>query len=330
MQEKMNQMLRLVQMHHATDIHFIMKQDKVTVSMRGLYGMEAVYSPALDVSLFNYLKYLSNLDLGNLSVPQSGNFQYEYQGSLLYFRFSILTTLQMQTAVLRILNNHEQIELEDLTDDKRQYQSFVNWTRTRSGLIVLSGPTGSGKTTTLHAILHRIADNHHLNVVSLEDPIEIFDDSYLQLQINERSNFSYEEGIKQLMRHDPDVIMIGEIRDPNSAKMLLRSALSGHLIFTTIHAKCCSEAIKRLNEFGLSNEELKHTLSAVASQRLYPAAGTKGRRCIYEIMEKEDLSYCLEHHKEKAGYRNIFSNIQKAVDAHQISEKDAAFDLVNQ
>ena len=330
MQEKMNQMLRLAKQHHATDIHFVMKKDKVSVSLRGLYGMENIYSPALDASLFHYLKYLSNLDLGNLSVPQSGNFQYEYEGTVLYFRFSLLSTIHMQTAVLRILNNHEEIEIEDLSDNRKQLESFIQWTRTRSGLIVLSGPTGSGKTTTLHAILHRIADDHHLQVISLEDPIEIFDDSYLQLQINERNNFSYEEGIKQLMRHDPDVIMIGEIRDPKSARMLLRSALSGHLIFTTIHAKCCSEAIKRLNEFGLSNEELLHTLSAVASQRLYPSEGKEGRTCIYEIMEKEDLRYCLEHRKEKEGYRNIFANIRSAVEEHRISEKDASFDLVDQ
>lgn len=330
MEEKMNQMLRLAQTHHATDIHFVMKKDKLTVSLRGLYGMEQIYSPALDVSLFNYLKYLSNMDLGNLSVPQSGNFQYEYQGTLLYFRFSLLSTIHMQTAVLRILNNHGEIELEDLSSASSQLQSFLSWTKTRSGLIVLSGPTGSGKTTTLHAILHRIADNHHLQVISLEDPIEIFDDSYLQLQINEKNHFSYEEGIKELMRHDPDVIMIGEIRDPKSARMLLRSALSGHLIFTTIHAKCCSEAIKRLNEFGLSNEELLHTLTAVASQRLYPSKGKEGRTCIYEIMEKEELTYCLEHREEKEGYHNIFSNIQKAVDEGKIYEKDAAFDLIDE
>ncbi|RGC52624.1 ATPase, T2SS/T4P/T4SS family [Absiella sp. AM29-15] len=330
MQEKMNQMLRLAQLHHATDIHFVMKKEKLSVSMRGLYGMEEIYSPALDASLFHYLKYLSNLDLGNLSVPQSGNFQYTYEGNLLYFRFSLLTTLHMQTAVLRILNNHSEIELKDLTKDQAQLQSFMNWTKIRSGLIVLSGPTGSGKTTTLHAILHQIANDHHLQVVSLEDPIEIFDDSYLQLQINEKNNFSYEEGIKQLMRHDPDVIMIGEIRDPSSARMLLRSALSGHLIFTTIHAKSCSEAIKRLNEFGLSNEELTHTLSAIVNQRLYPSANGKGRVCIYEIMEKEELQYCLAHGQSKKTYRDISANICAAVSKGWIKEKDASYDLVTE
>ena len=330
MQEKMNQMLHLAMQHEATDIHFVVKSGIVKVSMRGLFGMEDIFCPALDLSLFHYLKYLSNLDLGNQSVPQSGNFQYKYQDELLYFRFSLLTTLQMQTAVLRILNNHEEFSLEQLTNDKKQIASFLNWTKARSGLIVFSGPTGSGKTTTLHAILHQIAKGHRLNVVSLEDPIEIFDDSYLQLQINERSNFTYEEGIKQLMRHDPDVIMIGEIRDPKSAQMLLRSALSGHLIFTTIHAKCCMEAIKRLNEFGLSNDDLLHTLSAVVSQRLYPRKSRKGRICIYEIMEQENLCYCLTQRKEKEGYQNIFQRIKEYVACDEIAYKEAEADLITQ
>ena len=106
MQEKMNQMLRLAQLHHATDIHFVMKKEKLSVSMRGLYGMEESIHQ-LDASLFHYLKYLSNLDLGNLSVPQSGNFQYTYEGNLLYFRFSLLTTLHMQTAVLRYIKQSQ-------------------------------------------------------------------------------------------------------------------------------------------------------------------------------------------------------------------------------
>lgn len=330
MQEKMDHMLHIAAQHQATDIHFVVKQEKVSVSMRGLYGMEDIFSPAIDLTLFRYLKYMSNLDLGNQTLPQSGNFQYVFQGELLYFRFSLLTTVQMQTAVLRILNNHEPIALESLTTDKQQYASFLSWTKVRSGLVVLSGPTGSGKTTTLHAILHKIAQEHRLQVVSLEDPIEIFDDSYLQLQINEKNKFTYEEGIKQLMRHDPDVIMIGEIRDPKSAQMLLRSALSGHLIFTTIHAKCCREAIKRLNEFGLHNDELLHTLSAVVSQRLYPMKGKKGRVCIYEIMEQEALAYCLQEHTEPKDYQNIYHRIAAAVAAGKITKKEAAYDLIAQ
>lgn len=211
--------------------------------------------------------------------------------------------------------------------DRKQTDSFLNWTKTRSGLIVLSGPTGSGKTTTLHAILKRIAKENRLHVVSLEDPIEIFDDSYLQLQINEAGGFTYEEGIKELLRHDPDVIMIGEIRDPTTARMLLRCALSGHLIFTTIHAKCCSEAIKRLLEFGLRREELYHTLSAVCAQRLYKRKGTQERVCIYEILEQNELDAYFHEEQLPQQHRDIFQEIQLAVSKGIVAQEEAVIDL---
>lgn len=327
MKEKFDQLLYMIFKYHATDVHFTQMRQKLKVTIRGLEGLEELHNAAFDTSLFNYLKYLSNLDLGNSSVAQSGNFQKEYQGEMLYFRFSLLPTFDKQTAVLRILNNHEQINLENLSYQKKQYNSFLNWTKTRSGLVILSGPTGSGKTTTLHAILQRIAEENRLHVVSLEDPIEIFDDSYLQLQINENSNFTYEEGIRQLMRHDPDVIMIGEIRDPKTARMLLRSALSGHLIFTTIHAKCCSEAIRRLEEFGLSADDLRHTLTAVCSQRLYMEKGKKGRICIYEILEKEELSHYFEEGEVSETHKDMFDEISYAVEQGKITKKEASIDL---
>lgn len=327
MKEKFEQLLHVIKKQDATDIHMTLVHQQVFVTIRGMYGLQEVRNNAFDTGLFNYIKYLSNLDLGNASVPQSGNFQYDYQNEILYFRFSLLVTLDKQTAVLRVLNNHAHIALEDLSYQKKQFTSFVNWTKTRSGLVILSGPTGSGKTTTLHAILQRIANEKRLHVVSLEDPIEIYDDSYLQLQINEKNNFTYEEGIRQLMRHDPDVIMIGEIRDPKTAQMLLRSALSGHLIFTTIHAKCCSEAIKRLQEFGLTCEDLCHTLSAVSSQRLYMAKGKKGRICIYEILEKDELQKYLQTNKLPEGHQDIFEEIRQAVEEGKITKKEAALDL---
>lgn len=327
MKEKFDQLLNIIFKYHATDVHFTQVRQRLKVTVRGMYGLEELHNAAFDVSLFNYLKYLSNLDLGNSSLAQSGNFQREYQGETLYFRFSLLPTFDKQTAVLRILNNHEEITLENLSYQKKQYNSFLSWTKTRSGLVILSGPTGSGKTTTLHAILQRIAQDNRLHVVSLEDPIEIFDDSYLQLQINENSSFTYEEGIRQLMRHDPDVIMIGEIRDPQTARMLLRSALSGHLIFTTIHAKSCSEAIRRLQEFGLSNDDLAHTLTAVCSQRLFMEKGKKGRTCIYEILEKEELQTFFKEGHTSEKHKDIFEEISYAVEQGKITQKEASVDL---
>lgn len=330
MKEKFEQLLHMANQKKVTDIHFILMKHHLQVQVRGWNGLESIHNSAFDEGLFHYLKYISKLDLGNTLQPQNGNFTYHFQNEKLYFRFSLLPTLEKQTAVLRILNNHNEITLENLSSSKSQYQSFLSWTKTRSGLIVLSGPTGSGKTTTLHAILKKIASDNRLRVVSLEDPIEIVDQSYLQLQINEAIGFTYEEGIRELMRHDPDVIMIGEIRDSKTARMLLRSALSGHLVFTTIHAKNCLEAIKRLYEFGLSKQDLHHTLTAVTAQRLYRRKRIKERVCIYEILEREELDYYFENQEYPKMHNDIYQEIKNAISKGILSKEEAIIDLSNE
>lgn len=327
MRQRMEQLLRLAELHEVSDIHFLVRGRFVQVTMRTINGLEEMNSSAFDLHLFNYLKYLANLDLGNAMRAQSGNFTYSYQQETLFFRFSLLHTIEKQTGVLRILNPRKRLDIYSLSEEEAARSSFLRWSSARSGLVVLSGPTGSGKTTTLHAILHHMATNHALRVVSLEDPIEIVDDAYLQLQINEASSFSYEEGLKQLLRHDPDVIMIGEIRDASTARMVLRCALSGHMVFTTVHAKSCVEALKRLEEFGLPAHELRGTLSALCAQRIYKRKNGKGRICLYEILEKEELAHFFAKKELPKGHATIFDHIRHAAQAGQIDEKEAGYDL---
>ncbi|MEG0409396.1 MAG: ATPase, T2SS/T4P/T4SS family [Erysipelotrichaceae bacterium] len=327
MQKKLASLLNIANHYYASDIHFIVQQEHVKISIRGIRGIVELHDEAFDYSLFNYLKYLANLDLGNMTLPQSGNFQLELDGKELYFRFSLLISAHLQTAVLRILNNHQSININQLSNDHKQCRSFYNWTKFRSGLIILSGPTGSGKTTTLHALLEEIAYNKRLKIITLEDPIEIVADSYLQLQINEKANFTYEEGIKQLLRHDPDVIMIGEIRDEATAKMAYRCALTGHMVFSTIHAKSSVEAIKRLEELGLKRKDLIGTLTAISAQRIYAGKGRKQRVCVYEILEKNELIEYLETGNIISHHFNIEDEIREAIKKGWISKKEASIDI---
>lgn len=313
----------------ATDIHFVLSSQQESCSIRSIKGFEEITDVQIS-SLFHYLKYRANLNLGNLSVPQSGTFSEEFEGNCYYFRFSCLTTLQSQTGVLRILNNHAGVHIDNCSTDPQQNKIFQNWCQQRSGLILFTGPTSSGKTTTLHAILENIAKEGKLKVITLEDPIEIVDSSYLQLQVNEKLNFTYEEGIKQLLRHDPDVIMIGEVRDAQTAKNVFRAALSGHLVFTTLHAKSATEAIKRFCEFGFTPDELLHTLTAVVNQRLYPNYTKKGRVCIYEILQGKELNLYLSTQQLPANHSTIFDQIEKAVENKTIRRKDAKVDLLDQ
>ena len=321
MKAKFEKLIKEALQLQVTDIHFSFSKKQVKISLRTLHGFKLLPPDEEALGLLNYLKYCANLDLGNMGKPQSGQFESVIDGRCLYFRFSYLMTLQVESAVLRILGQQQNLTLEQLSDDRRVQRVFATWTHLRNGLILLSGPTGSGKTTTLNAILSKIAENQQLKVISLEDPIEIVNDSYLQLQINEKINFTYEEGIKQLLRHDPDVIMIGEVRDENTAKMAYRCALSGHLVFTTIHTKCASEAIKRLLEFGLTANELSGTLSAVMNQRLFASKKGKGRICIYEILDREMLQRAI--YGEQIQHEDIFQLIKKAAEYGNIYKKDA-------
>lgn len=131
---------------------------------------------------------------------------------------------------------------------------------------MFSGPTGSGKTTTLYTLLNAVQNK---KIFTLEDPVEVVNEKYVQIQINEKQHMSYADGIKQLMRHDPDIIMIGEIRDETAAKMAVRCALTGHLVVSTIHSFSCVSTILRMLDLGVEKYQLKDVLKGISSQRLF-------------------------------------------------------------
>ena len=319
MKEKMNTLLHVMLQAQATDVHFQVKKHQLMVTMRTNAGIEPIHSSAIDQCLFNYLKFISHLDLGYGKTAQNGNFEYMYRQQRYQFRFSLLQTAEQQTAVLRILNNHAPIVLDNLTTDPSVIETFRLWCKQSAGLVLLSGPTGSGKTTTLHALLQYIAVHYKKRVVSLEDPIEIPDASFVQLQINEDSGFTYERGIKELLRHDPDVLMIGEIRDSYSARMLIRSALTGHLVFSTIHAKDCLEVLFRLQDFGISNEDITETLLGITSQRLMSNYDKSAKLCLYETFNAVDLSYYQKHHELSPTHKTMDTILQNAFQNKEIS-----------
>lgn len=321
MKRQFHALIALAMKHQATDIHFTKVDHKIRATLRGKDGLQDIQSTMIDVSLLNYLRYIAHLDLGSGYLGQSGNFRYEFQGEQLNFRFSYLSTTKNVTAVLRILNHHEKYALADIVLEP-QLSSFKRWCQLASGLIVLSGPTGSGKTTTLHACMRDISSRGTQRIVTLEDPIEIIDESYIQLQINEKASFTYEYGIKELMRHDPDVVMIGEVRDESSAKMMIRLALSGHLVFTTIHARNAIGVIHRLRQFGIDIDDLKVALVAVSSQRLFTRKNSCAKICVFEILEGENLTKAL-YHEELCNHHSLEDEINNIYQKGWIYEEDA-------
>ena len=327
MEERLNYLVYLMLSQRASDVHFVFQHEELRVQMRGMRGMERLRDARIDERLYHYLKYISNLDLANSNEPQSGRFTHIYDGKRYFFRFSVLTTIQTQTGVLRILNNHSIQRLEQLSVQKSSIAVFQKWICYRTGLLLMCGPTGSGKTTTLHTLLRLISVKQNRKVITLEDPIEIIDGHYLQLQINEKAGFTYEEGIRQLLRHDPDVIMLGEIRDRDTAKMAYRCALTGHLVFSTIHAKDAYEALYRMEELGLSRYELHEVIKGIAAQRLCIRYKRKERTCIYEILAGQELEEFFISGKPSKKHKTIQKEIHDAVEQQLIDAKEAFYDL---
>ena len=215
MEERFEKLLQLALEEKATDIHFNIIDDEITIALRGIRGLKSVPAERADINLFNYLQYQAHLDITSLSKPQSGAFSYYYRSVFYDFRFAVMSTSKRRNGVLRILNCHEGLSLDELTYDKAVQDVFSQWLTLRSGLILFTGLTGSGKTTTLYSLL-RMAKGK--TVFSLEDPIEVAQENVVQMEINEKTGFSYDEGIRQIRRHNPDIIMIGEIRDEKSLR----------------------------------------------------------------------------------------------------------------
>ena len=306
MEERLIELIELALNNHATDIHFTIKNNKVIIELRINKQLYSVKPKINDDKFYRYLMYRANLDLALRSLPQTGHFNIIIKNKRIALRFACLNSHDLSCGVLRLLNNHEKLEIEDLCNDQYIINCFKKICNLSTGLVVFSGPTSSGKTTTLYSILQHIQNK---KIYTLEDPIEIYDDHYVQLQINEANNFDYAQGIKQLMRHDPDIIMIGEIRDEIAAKMAIRCALTGHLVFTTIHASNCLLAIERLLELDVMRLQLKDCLSYVFNQRLMNYYD--GYIGIYEVLTPEEINYFFQYEKLPMEHEDIEIKLKK-------------------
>lgn len=307
----------------ATDIHFTIERNEVTVQFRLRQQIIEMPQETCSLRLFRYLQYRANLDISNLSQPQTGQFEMEVANEHLSLRFAVLSSLNLVSGVLRILNAEFDLKPDDLSLDKKQVQQLKKLFQRRTGLILLTGPTGSGKTTTLYTLLNQIENR---KIFTLEDPIEIYSRRYVQLQINEKQNFNYQEGIRQLLRHDPDIIVIGEIRDEVAAKMAVRCAMTGHLVISTLHSFSSIGAIERMLELGVDKGYLKDVLIFITNQRLYDLKKGKGKTGIYEIMSSQAIKQYFECGFTEE-YVPLSIAIEKAIKKGQITQKQSELDL---
>lgn len=287
MEERLLSILKTATRYKATDIHFSYKYNVVEIYMRINDIPKKLKTKDGDDKLIRYLQYRSNLDIGKLNEPQTGQFEVELDDSILSLRFAVINSYNSTNGVLRILNSSLKVNADNLSKEKNQNEYFKSLLRKDNGLIIFSGATGSGKTTTLYSLLKNVEKRI---IYTIEDPIEVYSDKFIQLQVNEKTGLDYEAGIKQIMRHDPDIIMIGEIRDTKAAKMAVRAANTGHLVLSTIHAASASSVISRMVDLGVNEDYLYEMLLCLVNQKMLIGKNNE-KIVVYEIMDKEEIEY---------------------------------------
>lgn len=254
----------------ASDIHLEPTRQELRVRFRidGLLIDQKPFSLELSPTIIARLKVLASLNSAERRLPQDGKFHVVHNENEIDIRVSTFPCLYGEKVVIRILNRLLQtITLESLGLDSGMLDRFKQLLQRQSGFFLVTGPTGSGKTTTLYAALSFL-HNSERNIVTLEDPVEYSLDGITQAQINVPAGFTFEKGIRSLVRQDPDIIMVGEIRDKITAHIAIEAALTGHLVLSTLHTADAPSAIMRLIDMGIEPFLLNAALSGVLAQRL--------------------------------------------------------------
>ena len=255
----------------ASDIHIEPRREKGNIRFRidgVLYSVYALPMAAMN-AVTSRLKILGRMNVAEKRKPQDGRIKTKSpNGDEIELRLSTLPTAFGEKLVMRIFDPEVLLkpfeELGLINDDLLRWQNII---QNNHGIVIITGPTGSGKTTTLYSTLKTLA-TEEVNVCTIEDPIEMVEDSFNQMQVQENINLNFADGVKALLRQDPDIIMIGEVRDLATAEMAIQASLTGHLVFTTLHTNDVPSAITRLLELGVPPYLIKATVIGIVAQRL--------------------------------------------------------------
>ena len=260
----------------ASDIHIETQDDAVHVK----YRIDGVLQKAMNPidkrhhsTIISRIKVMAELDIAEKRVPQDGRFKLRLRGKTIDFRVSIMPSVHGEDAVIRILDKESMSEqftdlrLDILGWPEIEMKRFRKFIREPYGMVLVTGPTGSGKTTTLYAALSEIKTIED-KIVTIEDPVEYQLRGITQIPINEKKGLTFARGLRSILRHDPDKIMVGEIRDPETAQIAIQSALTGHLVFTTVHANNVIDVLGRFLNMGVEPYQFVSALNCVLAQRL--------------------------------------------------------------
>lgn len=254
----------------ASDIHFEPVDDELKIRMRinGILVLKRRYKLTDYHPILSRLKIKSNMDITEKRIPQDGKMNIIVDNIKYNLRLSTIPIIAGEKIVIRILYEDKYLSsLENLNFQEKQLKNLRKIMKIKHGLILINGPTGVGKSTTLYSILNSIKDED-INITTLEDPIEINLNGINQISLNPKIGITFASGLRSILRQDPDVIMVGEIRDEETAKMAVRAAITGHKVYSTIHTKNPREVYSRLEEMGVQPYLIKDSLIGIISQRL--------------------------------------------------------------
>ena len=295
----------------ASDVHLESTASGLSIKYRVdgvLTAAETMPGTELAEQVISRIKVMSELDIAERRVPQDGRFKARRDGRDIDFRVSVMPSVFGEDAVLRILDRRALTDqLQGLTLDALGFatemkQNLRQLSAEPYGMVLVTGPTGSGKTTTLYAVISE-ANKGLDKIITIEDPVEYQLPGVLQIPVNEQKGLSFARGLRSILRHDPDRIMVGEIRDPETAEIAVQSALTGHLVYTTVHANNAIDVLGRFQHMGVDAYNLVSALNGVLAQRLVRVlckachgkgctecrgTGFKGRRAIGELLVLND------------------------------------------
>jgi type IV pilus assembly protein PilB len=260
----------------ASDIHIEARDSEVAVK----YRIDGVLQHAMQPiakewhsTVLSRIKVLSDLDIAERRVPQDGRFRVKYKGRYIDLRVSIMPASHGEDAVLRVLDKEtlsekfQSLSLDVVGFSQEEIRRFRRYIREPYGMVLVTGPTGSGKTTTLYAAINEIKTDED-KIVTIEDPVEYQLRGITQIPVNEKKGLTFARGLRSILRHDPDKIMVGEIRDQETAQIAIQSALTGHLVFTTVHANNVTDVIGRFINMGVEPYNFVSALNCILAQRL--------------------------------------------------------------
>lgn len=265
-----NSVIRDAIRQNASDIHLSPREDYVQLLYRLNGDMIPIkrFNKGMLAAAVSRIKIIGGMDITERRTPQDGRASVRWGQHDVDLRISIMPTIEGESVVIRILNTQQGLKsVDDLGFSETDKQKFVDLIHRSQGMLLITGPTGSGKSTTLYAALHELRSKS-VNILTVENPVEYHMDGIEQMQVNEPAGFTFASALRNMLRHDPDIIMVGEIRDRETGQIAVQSALTGHLVLSTLHTNSAASTVMRMIDMGIEDYLISGTLNGVLAQRL--------------------------------------------------------------